>query len=599
LVITSRTSVDFTTAINPVYKLAVPPLSQQDGIELLRYYLFRLGLDSYPDEILAQAHERVDGHPYFLSRLAVLSETFPLPDILKSLPQLQSQIQDYVQEQVFSQLDERARRLIQNLSVLRQPFTLTAICNFDAALDATTSFEILLKKFLVTRTARNSPYYEIHDLVREYGLSQLTVEQKKVAHSQATNYYEALDPKTYTDGIETVNHALEADLQDRAHNASYFLVSLALHDGLFDLVIDFTSQLFEDERAKIWSKVHFARGRALRLKRKFSDALKSYENALRYARDEHAIEIAKLEIASILALQGNQQKSRSDLSKAKKLLGELAQSKNIETQVAALTSLGYLSINSEQPNKGIAQLNQALRLAEKAQLKRDIRQICQGLGEAHIYKDAGKATQYLDRANALRQETSSQYGGQDIDADYHLFEALAIVYNAQKRFDDAIKASEECVSIDRRLNLEERLANSLYQLGKDNCRLKRFEGARDLLQEGLSLIRKLNLHGEPETSTLVWLATALWNSQQYEPAIETILEYNFLNRHTEGFSSRHLVIQEADLVNGSKVDYNEKSLHVLVLPRMYDFRNLQQWNLEIVRRRPELALVHPLLLHKG
>jgi tetratricopeptide (TPR) repeat protein len=306
-----------------------------------------------------------------------------------------------------------------------------------------------------------------------------------------------------------------------------------------------------------------------------------------------------LEIASILALQGNQQKSRSDLSKAKKLLGELAQSKNIETQVAALTSLGYLSINSEQPNKGIAQLNQALRLAEKAQLKRDIRQICQGLGEAHIYKDAGKATQYLDRANALRQETSSQYGGQDIDADYHLFEALAIVYNAQKRFDDAIKASEECVSIDRRLNLEERLANSLYQLGKDNCRLKRFEGARDLLQEGLSLIRKLNLHGEPETSTLVWLATALWNSQQYEPAIETILEYNFLNRHTEGFSSRHLVIQEADLVNGSKVDYNEKSLHVLVLPRMYDFRNLQQWNLEIVRRRPELALVHPLLLHKG
>jgi hypothetical protein len=242
LVITSRTSVDFTTAINPVYKLAVPPLSQQDGIELLRYYLFRLGLDSYPDEILAQAHERVDGHPYFLSRLAVLSETFPLPDILKSLPQLQSQIQDYVQEQVFSQLDERARRLIQNLSVLRQPFTLTAICNFDAALDATTSFEILLKKFLVTRTARNSPYYEIHDLVREYGLSQLTVEQKKVAHSQATNYYEALDPKTYTDGIETVNHALEADLQDRAHNASYFLVSLALHDGLFDLVIDFTCQ---------------------------------------------------------------------------------------------------------------------------------------------------------------------------------------------------------------------------------------------------------------------------------------------------------------------------------------------------------------------
>ncbi|MBI5032461.1 MAG: hypothetical protein HZB51_18200 [Chloroflexi bacterium] len=598
LLITARTSFEFSAATNPIYNLIVPPLTQQEGIELLRYYFLRLGLESYSDEILAQAHERVAGHPYFLSRLAVLSETFPLPEILKSLPQLQSQIQDYLQEQVFNQLADGAKSLIQNFSVLRKPFTLTAVHNFDATPNALGFFEILLRKFLITRTAKNAPYYEIHDLVREYALSQLSVEQKKLAHGQATNYYETLSPRTYTDGIEMVNHALEADLQDRAYEAARHVVSSALHDGLLDLVIDLTSQLFKDERAKGWSEVHFARGRALRFKRNFSDALKSYENALRYARDEHIVEHSKVEIASTLVLQAEQHERKGNISKAKKLYGGLVQSRNVETQVAGLTSLGYLNIQGDQQNKGIAQLNQALKLAEKAQLKRNIRQICQALGFAYTNIENEKATQYLERANTIRQETNLEYGGQDIDADYHLFEALANLYNSENRFEDAVTPSEECVSIDRKLHLEERLALSLFQLGKNNCRLKRFESARNALQESLLLIRKLKLQGDPETQTLLWLATALWNLQQFELAIETILHYNFLHQPTKGFSSRHVVVREADLVNESRIDYDEKSVHMLVLPRMYDFENLEQWNQQIISRRPELATVLPVLLHK-
>lgn len=591
LLITTRTSVDFTIAINPIYRLVVTSLPQEFGIALMRHYLLRLGIEIYPDEILAQAHDRVDGHPYFLRQLVVLSETYSLPDILKSLPLLQSQIQTYLQEKVFSQLVEGANRLITNLSVLRTPFTLTAANNFDVTSDATIFFEILLKKFLITRTAKNSAYYEMHDLVREYGQSQLTIEQKKIAHAQATHYYEALTQKTYADGIEIVNHALEADLQDRARDAANNIVLQALHNGLFDLVINFTSQLFEDKRSESWSIVYFVRGRALRFKLKFADALKNYDTALQYAYDEHIIENIKLEIASTLILQAGQYGRKGDTSKAKKLYGELMQSKNIETQIAGLTALGFLNIKGEHKNKGIAQLNQALKLAEKKQLKRNIRQIYQVLGFAYTYIDNEKATGYLEQANALRQETHPQYGDQDIEADYFLFEAFANVYNAQKRFESAVRASEECVSIDRKLNLEERLAHSLFQLGKDNCCLQKFERAKDLLQESLSLIRRLNLHGEPETSTLVWLATALWNSREYEFAIETMLENVFLNQQTKGFSKRHVIVREIDLVNGSRVDLGETSVHILILPRIYDFKSLQQWNQQVVTRRPELAIV--------
>jgi tetratricopeptide (TPR) repeat protein len=483
--------------------------------------------------------------------------------------------------------------------VLHTPFTLIAIQHFDNTPEAMTSFDTLLNKYLITRTDKNSKYYEIHDLVREYGQSQLTLEQKKSAHIQATNYYEALEPKTYLDVIETVYHSLEANLQDRAQNAANIVVNNALHDGLFDLVIDFTSQLLEDERSKSWSNVHFARGRAMRFKLKFTDALKSYETSLLYANDERFIENTKSEIASTLVLQADQYNRKEDILNAKKIYGKLVQSRNVETQVNGLLSLGFLNIKGENKNKGIFQLNQALNLAKKNQLKRHVRQICQALGSVYINMDDQKALRFLEQADTLRQETFSQYGHQDVDANYFLFEAFANVYNALMRFEDAVRASEKCVSIDRKLNLEERLAHSLFQLGKDNCQSKRFGLAVDILKESLSLIRNLNIHGKPETITLEWLVIALWNSQQFEQAIETILEITFINQHTKYFSSRHIIIREVDLLKESNLCHRDTTVHILVLPKRYDINNLKQWHNKIVSRRPELAIVNPVLLYKG
>ncbi|MBV6506852.1 MAG: hypothetical protein ILNGONEN_02436 [Syntrophorhabdaceae bacterium] len=599
ILITSRTSVNFTTAINPVYRLVVPPLSQESGIELMRYYIIRLGVENYPDEILAQAHERVDGHPYFLRTLIVLSETFPLLDILKSLPQFKLQIQNYIQEQVFNQLNEVDRTLISRLSVLRVPFTLAAIRSFYDTSEATTSLDNLLRKFLITRQTRISSFYEIHDLVREYGLSQLTSEQTQHAHIQAADYYETLDQKTYRDGMELVDHLLEAKLQSRAKNATEHLLGVAIHEGRFDLVIEYTSHLFENKQTQSWGTVHFARGRAFRMKEKESDALKSYENALAQAGDDHLAEKAKAEIASMLVKLGRNDNRKKYISRAKKIYYALTYSKNIEMQVLGLTSLGFISIKGKHKTKAISQLSKALEIAEKAQLKRRIREIHYGLGMAYADNNPQKAIQYLERALALRQEIHSQYGEQDIEADYYLFDALAKAYRNQKRFDDAVRVSHECVSIDKKLGISERLAHSLFQLGKDYCLLKKYDMAKDVLEESLTLVKRLELHGEPEAVALEWLATALWHSQLFEMAIESILEYVFLNQHRKGFFGKHVVIREVDSINDSRVDFRGLSIHLLILPSAYDLDDLQQWTERIVSRRPELASVKAMLLHKG
>lgn len=518
-------------------------------------------------------------------------------EIIKSLPQLQSQIHQFLQQQVFSQLTKAASNLIENLSVLRTPFLLIAISEFDNSPDVSISFEILSQKFLITRTSKSSKYYEIHDLVRQYAQSQLTVDQKRIAHAHAANYYEAIDPKTYNDLAEIVSHTLEADLQDRAYDAAGEFVSNALHDGLFDLVIDFTTQLFENARTENWSVVHFARGRALRLKREFSSALKSYEKALQCADNEKLVDNSKLEIASVLALQ-DRDNEQGNRVKAKKLYRTLTQSKNVETKVASLTSLGYLNIQDGEQQKGLTQLNQALKLAEKSQLKRNVRHICQALGVAYIDTNIKKATHFLERADRLRQETSPEFGDQDIDGNYFLFEALSNLYNTQKCFEDAVRVSEKCVSIDRKLGLDERLALSLFHLGKNKCLAQRFNEAKGDLQESLYLIRRLGIQGEPENSTLFWLATALWNSQDYLLAVEAVLENVYLNRHVDGFTSKHVVIRENDLKIDSSVVFGESTAYILVLPKKYDYGHLHKWTQQVVNRRTELAVGKPLYVQK-
>jgi tetratricopeptide (TPR) repeat protein len=572
----------------------VPQITQEAGIELMRFYLTHLGLEMYSDDVLAKAYNRVDGHPYFLRSLVILSETYSLPAILESLPKFQQQIQNYIKEQVFSQLTESSRELITRLSVLRAPFTLDAIHSFDAISEVDRSFEMLLNKYLITKQSKWSLFFEIHDLVREYGLLQLSAEQLKGSHSLAAKYYQSLESKTYGDAIELIHHLLEADMQDSAAREAEHLISNALHSGLFNLVTSYTSHLLTDERAKSWSVIHFTRGRAFRLQGKVPEALKSYEAALACARDEHLMDASKSEIAGMLIRQGERSNKNYDIDRAKILYEELSQSRNIETQVAGLTSLGYLNVRGKKWNKGVGLLHRALKLAEEAHLQRSIMQIKIGLGIAYAKKDNLLATEYLEQASKIRREIRPQYGEQDIESEYYLFDALAGVYRSQKRFEDSVKASNECVSIDRQLNLEERLAHSLFQLGKDNCLLHRYASARDALQESLLIIKKLNLRGEPENAVLEWLVTALWNSRQYENAVEKLSEFIYLNQNVKGSPNKHVVVREIDLIDVSVPDFimlHGNTFHLLVLPKLYDYDNLKEWNQRVVSRRPELAEV--------
>ena len=601
LLITTRKFFDLHKAINPISRVVVPRMSQDAGLELMMFYLDKLGLPDQPQDILIKAYERVDGHPYFMRSLIVLSESFPLDYLLQSLPQFQTHAFKYIQEEISNQLDSNSRRLLQNLSVFRKPFGVSAIDQLVT--DVEFAFEKLIKKFLVTRQNKTSSNYEIHDLVKEFELSRLSPDELISAHANAAHYYLNLDAKSYSDGIELINHRTEERNYQEAEDAANNLLGSALHAGLFDLVIDVTNQLIEEKLLEDWGQIYFSRGRAFRLKGELAPALENYRIAQAKSKNEFIKESALLEISSMLA---QQVENIGGLVEAIKFLNDLIKSKDIKIKTSALTSLGYLNLKSTKTRKlGMSQLKEALRLAESEGLQRNIMQICHGLGQGYFNKNNLKnALIYLERSRSTRDSIRDAYGEQDIEADYHLFDLLANVYRKLKRYDDAINSSEVCVRIDRKYKFHERLAASLYQTGQDLCLLKKYKDAQAFLRESLEIINKQNLGHVPKKSTVEWLAVAVWYSNQFEIAIELILEYISLNQKDGKGMGKHIVNQENDLRNPSLdnrpefIEMNGEFFHLLVLPKEFTFQDVKQWNENVVKRRPDLAKAYnPVLLY--
>ena len=283
-----------------------------------------------------------------------------MQDLVNSLPQFTTEAHKYIQERISSQLSLNARNLLQNLSVIRKPFQISAM---DFSVESVNSaFEELTRRFVITRQGQSSIYYEIHDLVKDFEISLLSPDELITAHGNAANYYANLQNRTYSDGIELINHRIEEKNYDEAEELANQFLGSALRDGLFDLVIDVASQAVKENQLKNWGQIYFSKGRAFRLKGNLDSALENYRIAQEKAENEFIKESAILEISSMLAQQSEKPGA---LAEAMRLLNSLTKSTDIKIKASALTSLGYLNLKDNKTRKlGIRQLEEALQLAE-------------------------------------------------------------------------------------------------------------------------------------------------------------------------------------------------------------------------------------------
>jgi tetratricopeptide (TPR) repeat protein len=337
------------------------------------------------------------------------------------------------------------------------------------------AFSTLARKFIVEKLNRESAYYEIHNLVREWCEAKISESEILDIHERAVKYYESLHDKNFPEIWELMRHALEAGIDNKAEEAANKILSRTLFYGLYDFALDLTNQLLEMPQPKKWYTLHFARGRIFRFKEQFDAALEEYQAAIKLANTNIYKDMAKFEAASILVtlVEFDTEIEDDSWSIAKSYYTDLLRSEDEEIRIKALFTLGDINTRDGYLEEGLRQILEALSQAEAAKFERTIYQICYRLGQIHskVLSEQQQAIQYLERSLAIQQKNSDKLGGNDIDACYHISFALAELYEQLGCHLDSAQAWETCVEINYVLQLEHRLAPSLFNLARQRSLL--------------------------------------------------------------------------------------------------------------------------------
>ncbi|GEM_PF-2668344 len=612
LIITTREWIKTDDLLNVVYHFTLSPLNQSESIELMKQYASQLGLNNFSHSLLFQAFERVGGHPHFLRSLMVLAEIFPLPDLLQSLPQFIEAAHSYIQQQIFEHLDSRTKGLLGKLCVLRTPFLLSAVELLDSSTDAPRIFEGIIRKFLATRFSKSSSYYEIHDLIREHGIAQISPDEINFAHSQAITYYNSLGEESkHLDIQEVIFHALEVNLIDDAVEATRNLLGWALYHGSFDYVIEFSSELLKDQRLQNEGQIYYAQGRALRFKKQTEKAIRAYRFALDFAEGKELQEAAKNEIASVLILQADeeeytQEEKTAFREEARNHYLDLAE--HSDDTVRKVSALCALAMSDSNGQIALERLQIALSLAKEGNLERELAGVYQALGDVYIsnFDDTEQALKNFETALRIREEKKirEKFGWQEVEAEIHLYQYLTSLYDETGKFEEAIKTGKTCVYLAKQLGLEQTISYSLYVIGRNECFISKYNQSIDTLQESLSIMETYGVLNDSDNiakaSVLEWLAFAFWYTAKFENSIEYILEYSQECEKNRLPAMPYVVALEKNLrsptqINPCIVQIGTEKVHLLLLPPYYTLDQINVWLVNVVERRPDLAGVKSIL----
>jgi DNA-binding MarR family transcriptional regulator len=120
------------------------------------------------------------------------------------------EINEYINDEIFSQLDENEKTMLSALSVYREGIPASVLFVEDK-LDYNTIDSLLQKLLLFENT---DGYYEMHDLLQESIYTRQTPKQRKYYHELASQYYES--QKIANAHLEEIYHLMKAEEYERS-----------------------------------------------------------------------------------------------------------------------------------------------------------------------------------------------------------------------------------------------------------------------------------------------------------------------------------------------------------------------------------------------
>jgi len=348
-------------------------------------------------------------------------------------------LERYFEEEILRKLPASEKQILRQASVYRYPVppgALLLLVDQDHE-----NISNLQRNALLLQTSDGN--YLLHDLLKGFMTSQLSILQRTEVHENAAEFYRT--QKEERSSIEAIYHQLQSENYEEAKEIilrqgreliyrgygkelhDYFdkLTNhplsdrdkadlLTLHAEIDTVTGDWNEA--EDhlsEALKLYQALGYSVGTALVLKdlgglqlRKGvqEEAVKIFQESLSYYLENNDLNgIAKIENNLGIAFwQGGEiEKAKESLGKSLKLSERTADTQGI---ARALTNLGIIEFQHGDPDRAIDFYNRALSMSRELGDKKTIAQLYDNLGEAYREKgDRDRAMEFFDRGIELAE----------------------------------------------------------------------------------------------------------------------------------------------------------------------------------------------------
>ena len=205
-------------------------------------------------------------------------------------------LENYVSMEIFNKLSAEEKRLLQSLSIFREPVPLEALTNLDLDLN---TLDNLVEQGLARRV--DSENYDVHDLIREFTFNGIDEQVAIPLHTSAAEWYKK-KLSSPPDLIEYLHHKIsyadsEIAADEVAKNGDELIKTGQLELlGLINRLID------SKGTPKVWGKLWYLRGEILSLSGDFGGAEASFTVAMDHANKAKDVTLESILLSSLAEL---------------------------------------------------------------------------------------------------------------------------------------------------------------------------------------------------------------------------------------------------------------------------------------------------------
>lgn len=245
-------------------------------------------------------------------------------------------LENYVSLEIFNKLSAEEKRLLQSLSIFREPVPVEAITNLNLDLN---TLDNLVEQGLARRV--DSENYDVHDLIREFTFNGIDEQVAIPLHTSAAEWYKK-KLNSPQDLIEYLHHKISyADTEIAAEEVAVNGEEL-INNGQLELLGLINRLIDSKGDPKVWGKLWYLRGKILSLSGDFGGSEASFTVAMNLANKGKDIHLESILLSNLAELGWKRGDSKTALDLHRQALKRFIATKDSIGASNTYTKMSYI-----------------------------------------------------------------------------------------------------------------------------------------------------------------------------------------------------------------------------------------------------------------